>query len=153
MAVDIPGKYPNRKEADKKYREANKDREFARKKAWQIKNREKIKLQPSRSSAYRHEEYLRGKAQLTNYRLLKDYGISLEQREEMLKLQDCKCAICRYPFNTSRDIHTDHNHETNQVRALLCRACNHLIGNCKENTDILLQAIEYLNRHNQRGGT
>jgi DNA-directed RNA polymerase subunit RPC12/RpoP len=146
--VEILAKPRDRTEYSKKYYEENKDKELARKRAWNIKNREKIKLEPCRSSESRHEEYLKGKENLTNYRLLRDYGISLEQRKEMLEFQDYKCAICKYPFNTTRDIHTDHNHETNQVRALLCRACNHLVGNCKESIDILLQAIEYLNKHN-----
>jgi DNA-directed RNA polymerase subunit RPC12/RpoP len=136
----------------KKYYEENRDKELARKREWRIRNKEKIKLQPSRSSEYRHEEYLKYKDKYTNHKLLKNYGISLQQRTRMLELQNYRCAICKEPFDTSKGIHTDHNHETDQVRELLCRSCNHLIGNCGENIDILLQAIGYLNKHNQKIG-
>jgi hypothetical protein len=42
----------------------------------------------------------------------------------------------------------DHNHETGKLRDLLCSSCNLLLGNCRENEEILLSAIRYLRKHN-----
>ena len=38
----------------------------------------------------------------------------------------------------------DHNHVTGKVRGILCKSCNLLIGNAKDNVDILKSAIVYL---------
>lgn len=124
-------------------------RDLDRKK-WYQEHKEQIKNQPSRSKEYRHKEYLKRKNKSINHSLMTKYGISLDTRELMLQKQDYKCAICLGPFKTSKDTHTDHNHKTNQSRALLCRACNHLIGNCKEDINILVKAIEYLESYSMK---
>lgn len=87
-----------------------------------------------------------------NYR----YGISHSIALDMYTKQDGKCAICHnqlghlFDKNVARKDkpHIDHNHETGKVRALLCIACNHLIGDCKEDISILLSAIEFIKIHN-----
>jgi hypothetical protein len=38
----------------------------------------------------------------------------------------------------------DHDHNTNQVRGLLCVACNGLLGSANEDLGVLAAAIEYL---------
>ena len=42
--------------------------------------------------------------------------------------------------------------EAKPVRALLCVNCNHLIGNCQEDTSILEAAIAYLRHHASETG-
>lgn len=56
-------------------------------------------------------------------RLRNGYGITVEQYEEMLKRQKGGCAICGKRPGKKR-LHVDHNHETGQVRGLLCAKCN-----------------------------
>jgi hypothetical protein len=51
------------------------------------------------------------------------YGLSVEEYEQMLAAQDGKCAICRNPPKKYR-LAVDHNHQTGQVRKLLCSGCN-----------------------------
>lgn len=41
----------------------------------------------------------------------------------------------------------DHDHITGKVRGLLCRACNHLIGNSLEDEEILFKAVEYIRKY------
>lgn len=57
-------------------------------------------------------------------KLLKRYGISIEDWESMVRAQSGKCAICRVSPNNSRDFHVDHDHVTGRVRGLLCIRCN-----------------------------
>jgi hypothetical protein len=42
----------------------------------------------------------------------------------------------------------DHNHETGEVRELLCGDCNTAIGMAKEDPEILQAMISYLKRWN-----
>jgi len=72
------------------------------------------------------------------------YGITLEQYEQMLIEQDHKCAICGE--KPERTLHTDHCHETDKVRGLLCRSCNVGLGHFKDDINRLAAAIEYLKK-------
>ena len=78
---------------------------------------------------------------------LKEYGLSIEEFQEMERKQDYVCAICRKP-NMIKDeeirLCVDHNHTTGEVRGLLCNACNALLGMAKDNVETLLSSIEYL---------
>jgi hypothetical protein len=40
----------------------------------------------------------------------------------------------------------DHDHITNEVRGLLCRDCNVMLGLVKDNTETLKNAIQYLQK-------
>lgn len=56
-----------------------------------------------------------------------------------------KCDICGSDFATShRSPHLDHDHKTNTPRGVLCRGCNHGIGNFKDSPEFLKRAIAYL---------
>jgi Recombination endonuclease VII len=74
----------------------------------------------------------------------KTYGIGPEAWNDLLKLQDGKCAICR-KRQLDRTIATDHDHKTGDVRGLLCKRCNHdLLGAAFDSVNILRAAIHYL---------
>lgn len=75
-------------------------------------------------------------------------GSTLEQYNELFALQLGGCAICKKTFNNN--VHTDHNHETNEVRGLLCSNCNIALGLLKEDEDIIWNMLEYLKRHDKR---
>lgn len=76
--------------------------------------------------------------------LRKSFGIGLETYEQLLELQDNKCAICgRTP--RSRRLAVDHDHTTNAIRGLLCSQCNKdLLGAARDSADILRSAVSYL---------
>ena len=75
--------------------------------------------------------------------LKKKYGIDENEYAAMLDAQDGVCAICS-SGKGSRRLAVDHDHETGQVRGLLCTRCNQLIGNAKEDPEIMRRAIEYI---------
>jgi len=72
------------------------------------------------------------------------YGITEEQYCDMLARQGNACAVCGSLFTEVPRV--DHNHETNEVRELLCHNCNSGLGLFKENASTLANAIAYLNR-------
>lgn len=77
--------------------------------------------------------------------LRRRYGISLEQYEAMLELQDGRCAICgRHGDEFGRRLAVDHCHETGKVRGLLCINCNPGIGAFRDNPELLRRAASYL---------
>lgn len=116
--------------AQKRYRLAHPDVVSMRKLAWQKKWRRKW-------GTYQ------------NGRLLRYYGMTLQEWEERFIAQDGKCAVCHKPLDRSRpkDIHVDHNHVTGIVRGLLCASCNRGLGFFKEDPDILAAALDYLRSH------
>ncbi len=73
------------------------------------------------------------------------YNTSKERFEELLILQDNKCAICNCEITTK--CHIDHCHESNKVRGLLCSLCNKGLGQFKDNIEYLTNAIKYLKSH------
>jgi len=60
----------------------------------------------------------------------------------MLDEQEGRCKICRAEFEDAP--HVDHDHETREVRGLLCHHCNTGIGLFRHDVKILKQAISYL---------
>lgn len=85
---------------------------------------------------------------IKKYHLLYNYGITLEQKEEILKSQSYKCAICNKDLvTTNRNTHVDHDHATGKVRAVLCLHCNSMLGHAKDNIKILKSGIKYLKLH------
>lgn len=76
------------------------------------------------------------------------YGISRDKYEEMLEQSGGLCAICHESFGDDYP-NIDHDHKTGQVRELLCRRCNHGLGNFRDNIDFLESSIAYLKKHKE----
>lgn len=83
-------------------------------------------------------------------RLWTRFRITLEQYQDLLKKQNCKCAICGFKLNIEKNSsakdapHIDHCHKTGKVRGILCQSCNFGIGFLKDSVGNLEKAIEYL---------
>ena len=75
------------------------------------------------------------------------YGITIEDYDRMLEAQGYRCAICRTdePGGSGARFAVDHNHDTGNVRGLLCNNCNRGLGHLQDSVLILEQAINYLN--------
>jgi len=89
-------------------------------------------------------------------RALRDsFNLTLGEYEQMFKAQQGKCAICNQPEVQMRNgklkaLAVDHNHQTGAIRSLLCTECNQMIGKAKEDKNILLSAIQYLEKHSDQ---
>lgn len=71
------------------------------------------------------------------------------QYNAMAEAQGHRCALCGEKPNSGRRMHVDHDHESGRIRALLCHHCNLLLGNAKDSTARLRQAIAYLEKHDR----
>jgi len=102
-------------------------------------SRGKETTQPYCKECRQYKEFVRG--------LKRNYNMTPEQYNEMLKAQDNSCACCKeHESNFKRKLHVDHNHTTRQVRALLCTRCNPLVGFAKEDIKRLEMTITYLKK-------
>lgn len=99
--------------------------------------------------AWRAENYGTYRSPKRKHELKKAYGITPDEYELMLDLQGFKCAICGTTEPGGKGMFAvDHNHETGDVRGLLCNRCNSGIGQLLEDVDILQAAINYLRHRN-----
>lgn len=65
---------------------------------------------------------------------------------EFLKSHKRVCEICGQPESPNRRLDIDHNHETNDIRGLLCSQCNIGIGYLLDKPELLRNAAEYLEK-------
>ena len=79
----------------------------------------------------------------------KVYGVTEERFNKMFLDQRGCCKICGvHQKDLNYRLNIDHNHDTKEVRALLCYGCNHGIGNFKEDINKMQKAINYLKEYN-----
>lgn len=72
------------------------------------------------------------------------FGLSREEYEAILEYQGGVCAIC-LQRPVSRRLAVDHDHQTGEVRGLLCSRCNHeLLGALHDSLSMALRAVRYL---------
>jgi 5-methylcytosine-specific restriction endonuclease McrA len=77
-----------------------------------------------------------------NYYYKKFYGITLADKEAMIKKVGSKCQICLLV----KDLVVDHSHAHGQVRGLICADCNKGLGWFKDSVRFLMSAIDYLSK-------
>lgn len=105
---------------------------------YRIKHRERIWEQDRQRRKSRPKEW-------EARHLRRKFGITAEQRQQMLDAQGGRCAICRTDNPGTRTYwHVDHDHVTGRNRGLLCHSCNVTLGKVKESTDTLRRMIAYL---------
>jgi hypothetical protein len=82
------------------------------------------------------------------------FGISIDDYNQILKDQDSKCAICGEAetwfikrWNKLACLAVDHDHNTGEVRALLCRRCNQALGKFNDDPELFDKAAAYLRDH------
>jgi len=68
------------------------------------------------------------------------YSISPEKYDELIIKQNGKCAIC----DERKKLDVDHDHLSGQIRGLLCRNCNALVGMIEKNNEILIKVQKYI---------
>ena len=88
-----------------------------------------------------------------NYGLKRYYGMTGEEYGHMLASQGGVCAICANPevrldkHGQPVALHVDHDHATNEVRALLCYKCNSALGSMNDDPFLLRKAADYIEKH------
>jgi hypothetical protein len=87
--------------------------------------------------------------------LMKCFGITQDQYDQMLKAQNGVCAICKRPetskgrTNKIKCLSVDHCHETGKIRGLLCFFCNTGMGKLGDSIERIEAVLHYLKKHAQ----
>jgi hypothetical protein len=71
------------------------------------------------------------------------YGLTFELKEVLVKSQGGVCLICLSPI-VAETCATDHCHEGDYIRGMLCKSCNSALGLFKDSPEILRNAANYL---------
>ncbi len=72
--------------------------------------------------------------------LKKNFRLTMDAYEFLIKDQDNKCLICR----KDGKLVVDHDHKTGKVRGLLCHKCNSSIGFMGDSVELVKRSLLYL---------
>jgi len=124
------------------YKAKNKDKILARSRKYYWDHKEK---DSAYHKLYRKNNKTKYLLAIRRCKLKKDYGITLEEYNNLLKKQNGVCAICgKPPKKENTLLCIDHNHSTKEIRGLLCHNCNLVLGLVYDNKIILENIINYL---------
>lgn len=126
-------KIPARTENEKEERNRKRRERYANDKDYRERTKAKVRAYNKRNPR-----------QKINNRLQNSYGITLEEFEQLLIDQNNCCAICGTEHKKEQSLHVDHNHNTGEVRGLLCHNCNFGIGHFQDDFNLLIKASEYI---------
>jgi hypothetical protein len=137
------------KEIIKKKNQEYSKKTRSRAKAWLEEDR---KMNPERYRNYAAKYHELNAEIRTTIKIIKKYGLSLEEYKKMVNDCDNRCSICK-DYEKSlfqgkiRRLCLDHCHETGKIRGLVCFSCNIGLGKFEDNIHRLQAAIDYLKRH------
>lgn len=114
------------------WRENNREEWRKRKKRYYNDNKQRARM-------WGFESRLKRLGIKTHYQIVKDY----------IKSHNGLCEICGQPPVVNENLSIDHCHKTGEFRGLLCSNCNNALGHLKDNPDLFIKAVKYINRHNQ----
>lgn len=120
-----------RREYDRRYLETHREKVNAKNKLWRLSHPEISKLSRKKSS---HKSI---------------HGEPYEKKLERLERQDFRCANpgCQTSDPGKKGWHTDHDHETNQIRGELCQGCNRALGFLYDDVKKILGLAEYIQQY------
>jgi hypothetical protein len=92
------------------------------------------------------ETYAKDPSIYQNNHLKRNYGITLDDYNQMLIEQNHCCRTCGTtdPGGKHGRFMVDHCHSTDKVRGLLCKSCNIALGEIKDNRQTLRNMLQYL---------
>lgn len=120
---------------------ADKTREARRLKARKYRAENKEKHQ-----AYRREYYTKNREKIREIARAYKYGLAPGEFERVFEAQGRCCGICGSSKPRGPGWHTDHDHDTNVFRGVLCKSCNQALGIFGDNLEGVLRVVAYLTR-------
>lgn len=133
------------RQKQKEYREQNKEQEAERKREWNAKNKER-KKEVRKKYYEKNKETIRLKSSRETYHGFKKHypKASLEHHATYMATTHCQC--CGVEFTSTNKKCQDHNHDTQELRDVICLACNTIEGFARDITH-LDYLIEYLKKY------
>ena len=86
----------------------------------------------TKAAAWYAENHTTKQEQGRRYRYKKQYGITIEEYNQILLWQGGVCALCLRLPKPGRNLHVDHDHKSGATRGLLCFSCNMRVGRERE---------------------
>jgi len=99
---------------------------------WRDNNKDKVRAQGLRA----HYKY--------------KYGISMLERNTLIKKQFNKCAICQKTLKKYNEACVDHCHTSGKIRGILCKFCNSGLGYFLDSQENIKSALKYLKKHQKK---
>ena len=128
---------------------ANREKSRTAAQKWREENRAYLKERKAEDYAANKDEIV---TILRDHAFQRKFGITLETRDQLAAHQDGQCAICGAEESAlTKRLAVDHDHGTGRVRGLLCQNCNLGLGHFRDDTGVLLAAINYLAQATTRG--
>lgn len=78
---------------------------------------------------------------------LKKWKITEAQYNETWERQGKCCAVCKTTTTDKHRWHIDHNHETGDIRGILCSNCNTALGLLHDNAMTVYNLYEYISKY------
>jgi hypothetical protein len=78
-----------------------------------------------------------------HYHLMQKYGIGAIEVDELIRQQGGACAVCRR--REAKQV--DHDHDTGEVRGIVCLLCNAAMGAFHDDPHLIRRAIAYVKEH------
>lgn len=97
-----------------------------------------------RCATHHRAEQKRRKADAHEKRVQAVYGLAEGQYADLADAQGGACAICLRATGKTRRLSVDHDHHTGDVRGLLCRPCNDMLGHARDSMEFFARAYHYL---------
>lgn len=119
----------------------------AKHREWRGLNPEKVKAwdtQKYRKQYAKNPSRFWKRARKAHYK--KQYGLTIEEYDTMMRKSGLKCKLCRLPFSAVRKKAMDHCHKTEKVRGVICRSCNAAMGLARDNPKTLLRMVAWLSK-------
>lgn len=91
---------------------------------------------------HKHGRY-KYSAQTYWQRLWSKFKLTESDYQGILNSQGGGCALCG-EVETGKRMPVDHNHDTGDVRGILCTSCNRGLGLMKDNAELLRKAAAYV---------
>lgn len=84
--------------------------------------------------------------QRAEFHLKATYGMTLADYDALLRKQEGKCGnnACNKEPENGKRLCIDHNHQTGEIRGLLCNGCNTAAGLAQDHPEVLRGLADYL---------
>lgn len=145
---DDPDFAEKKREYNRAYnaRPENKERIKEQQRAYNAKNKERIKEQKHAYNARPENKEWRKKLSRAN-KLKRKYGLTPQDEDAMVAAQNGLCATCGKPprgkINNTRLV-VDHCHKPAKVRGMLCSKCNSGLGFADDSPTLLRKMATYI---------
>lgn len=125
---------------NKKIYEDNKETVLFRTTQYRESNKQKMREAGSKN-------YFKNKTAIRYKRLKRVYGVSEKQVTLLFIAQKGCCAIClRHQNSLKNELSVDHNHQTGEIRGLLCNRRNTVLGLLWDSKKVFGRLLRYISK-------